>query len=178
MLKPWFDTLEAFTVTLRNLGRPRVTEPLPWKKDRVHPERYRQTLGLTRDEHGEIACIACSACEKICPSQIIRVKSAGRKDSPVTGKKRAYPETFAIDLNACMFCEMCVQVCPADAITMLAHHQPSSFDREELVLTMDKLLENATRFTPSWASASRLAEMQDPKRGAAPATSPEGEKTP
>lgn len=175
MFREWTDTLKALSVTLRNVGRPRVTEPLPWKKARIHPERYRQTLALTLDENGEIACIACGSCEKICPSQIIRVGKLERRDSPKTGKKRAYPTSFSIDLNACMFCELCVQVCPSDAITMMARHQESTFSREELVLTLEKLLENAKVGQVSWASASRLKEMQDPSRGQAPAEKKEGQ---
>ena len=169
MFQEWYDTLKAFTVPLRNVGRPKVTEPLIWKKDRVHPERYRQTLALTEDENSEIACNAFGSCQKICPSQIIQVSKPERLDSPKTGKKRAYPASFSIDLNACIFCEMCVQVCPTGALNMMARHQPPAFEREDLVLTMDKLLANAKVGTPSWASSTRLKEMQDPTRGLAPA---------
>jgi NADH-quinone oxidoreductase subunit I len=161
----WIDTLHAFSVTFRNVGRPRVTEKLPWKRLRVHPERYRAGFALTDDEHGEVACIACKACENVCPSGIIRVE-AERRDSPVTGKKRAWPASFVLDMNACIFCELCVQVCPSDAIRMRTAWSLAGTSREDQVLTLDRLRANARDGHLSWATSSRLRAMQDPGRGA------------
>ena len=56
----------------------------------VRPERYRTSFALVHNENGEEACIACLACERICPSRIITVKPSGMRESPVTGKKRNY----------------------------------------------------------------------------------------
>lgn len=176
MLKAWIDTLNAFSVTLRNVGRPRVTEKLLWKAPRPHPERYRQTFVLTRDEHGEPNCIACGNCARICPSGIIRVDRGKKVEHPVTGKKAFRPATFTLELGACMFCELCVQVCPTDALVMLGTHQPAAFDRESLVLTQDKLYANAELGERAWGSGSRLREMQDPKRKPAPAGRVSGEE--
>lgn len=164
MMRAWLDTLQAFSTTVRNLSRPRVTEALPWKGEREHPERYRGTLALVHDEHGEPACIACKACEKMCPSQIITVVAGERKPHPVTGKKRGYAEDFSLDLNACIFCEMCVQVCPADAIVMVRDYHRAGYAREDQLLTMDRLYENGESGKLAWATGSRLRDMQNPKR--------------
>ncbi|MBN1337430.1 MAG: 4Fe-4S binding protein [Deltaproteobacteria bacterium] len=163
MMRAWIDTLFAFSTTLRNVGRRRVTEPLPWKRLRAHPERYRAGFALTDDEHGEVACIACKACENVCPSGIIRVEGE-RRESPVTGKKRAYPVSFVLDMNACIFCELCVQVCPSDAIRMRTAWTIPGTSREDQVLTLERLRANAREGHLSWATPGRLRAMQDPER--------------
>jgi len=160
-----FPTMDALGVTIRNLFRKKVTEPLPWKETRSRTERYRSTFALVHDENGEEACIGCKMCEKICPSDVISVEAGGRKESPVTGKKRGYCDDFTLDLNACIVCEYCVQVCPTDAIVMLSAPESPGFSREDLVLTMDKLYANESLDKPSWATGTKLIEMQDPKRG-------------
>ena len=48
-----FPTIDALTVTFRNLFRKPITEPLPWKAERQRTERYRSTFALVHDEHGE-----------------------------------------------------------------------------------------------------------------------------
>ena len=160
-----FPTVDALGVTIRNLFRKKVTEPLPWKAERPRPERYRSTFALVHDDKGEEACIGCKMCEKICPSDVISVEAGGRKESPVTGKKRGYCDDFTLDLNACIVCELCVQVCPTDAILMVSAPEAPGYGREDLVLTMDKLYANESLSKASWASGSKLMEMQDPKRG-------------
>jgi NADH-quinone oxidoreductase subunit I len=160
-----FQTTSALGVTIRNLFRKKVTEPLPWKAERKRPSRFRSTFALVHDEKGEEACIGCKMCEKICPSDVISVIPGGRKESPVTGKKRGYCDDFTLDLNACIVCELCVQVCPTDAILMLSAPEAPGFGREDLVLTMDKLYENEKLNSNSWATGALLVEMQNPKRG-------------
>ena len=96
------DTARAMAVTMRNVFRPPTTVQYP-AEDRVRPERYRTSFALVHDESGDEACIACLACEHICPSRIITVKPSGMRESPVTGKKRNYLEDITLDLNACIF---------------------------------------------------------------------------
>jgi NADH-quinone oxidoreductase subunit I len=166
-MKGLIDTLNAFTVTIKNLGRAKVTEPLPWKAERSHPPRFRANFGLVDNEHGEPACIACQACVRICPSEIISLKME-RRVSEVTGKKRGYATEFTLDMNACIFCELCVQVCPSDAIVMLNSYQLAGYQREDQLLNLDKLQENGRSGRTSWATGSRLRAMQDPKRTSTP----------
>lgn len=168
-MRAWIETLSAFAVTIRNLGRPKVTEPLPWKARRAHPERYRASFALTEDEHGEIACIGCKACENVCPSQIISVELE-RRESVKTGKKRGYPASFMLDMNACIFCELCVQVCPNDALVMRTDWQLAGYQREDQVMTLERLLANAKEGQASWGTGTRLREMQSPERGSTPSS--------
>jgi NADH-quinone oxidoreductase subunit I len=138
---------------------------------RVRAERYRNSFALLHDAEGDELCVGCVQCEKICPSDVITV-IAEKKDSPVTGKRRGYAKDFSLDLNACIFCELCVQVCPTDAIIMTRAPETPAYAREDLVLTMERLYENENAKPPAWGTATKLMEMQDPKRGAPPAEKP------
>ena len=158
----WLDSFDNLAVNLRNIFRPKNTEALPWEETRERSARYRASFALVHNEHGEEACIGCKMCEKICPSDIITVEAGGRKESPVTGKKRGYCSDFILDLNACIVCELCVQVCPEDAILMLKVQEAPGFQREDLVLTMDKLYENEKLGATTWATGAKLIEMQAP----------------
>jgi formate hydrogenlyase subunit 6/NADH:ubiquinone oxidoreductase subunit I len=42
---------------------------------------------------GVTACIGFMACERICPSTVITVVPDGKRESPVTGKKRGYTKS-------------------------------------------------------------------------------------
>lgn len=158
----------ALKATLINLFRPVVTES---ERDHTsHSERYKGSFALLHEEdtdspaHGEELCIACLACEKICPSEVITIESTGRIESPKTGKKRGYAKDFTLDLQACIYCELCIQVCPTDAIVFVREVQAPVYSRNGLVLTMDRLYENAKKEL-YWAKGSTLVQMQSPKRG-------------
>lgn len=155
--------LKALNITLKNFLRSPVTESVRAHKTRSH--RYKSSFALLHDATGEEACIGCKMCEKICPSDVITVVAGGRKESPVTGKKRGYCDDFILDLQACIYCEFCVQVCPTDAIVMLRVQEQPGFSREDLVLTMDRLYRNETEQPLYWGTGTSLVEMQDPQRG-------------
>lgn len=157
--------LDAFGLGVRNFWRPKVTEPLPWKQTRPRAERYRASFALVHDEHGEEACIGCKMCEKICPSQIINVATGPKVKSEATGKMRGSCADFTLDLNACIVCELCVQVCPTDAIVMIREQEKPGFDRNELLLTMEKLYANEKRGIRSWSDGTVLVGMQEPGGG-------------
>lgn len=162
-------------VTFRNLFRPPITELEFPVRRRDRADRYRTSFALVHDEHGEEACIGCKKCQMICPSEIITVIAGKKAESPVTGKSRGYLDDFTLDMNACIFCELCVQVCPTDAILMTRNAPSPAFSREDLVLTRDKLFANEPYVT--WATASKLAEMQDPERGQEKSAGSEDEST-
>lgn len=149
-------------VTFRNFFRRRVTEGIRSEQSRA--KRYKASFALVHDENDEEACIGCDLCGKICPSQIITVVPDEKRVSPVTGKKRGYCRDFTLDLQACIYCELCVQVCPTDAIVMLRVQEEPGYEREDLVLTMDKLYANERNRPLYWGKGSLLMDMQDPKR--------------
>ena len=157
------DTLRARWTPLRTAVRPPTTVEFP-KVVRPRNVRYRVSFALPDDENGEIACIGCLACERICPSQVIKMKSTGKKESPVTGKKRAYVDEFVLDLTACIQCELCIQVCNSDAIFMVREAEIPMFEREDLVLDIVRLRKNAKDRSPSWGRGTVLQEAQEPPK--------------
>jgi NADH-quinone oxidoreductase subunit I len=154
------DTVRALATTLRNAFRRPVTVEFP-QVIRPRAERFRASFALPDDEHGELACIGCLACERICPSQVIKMKPAPKRESPVTGKKRAYVDEFVLDLTACIQCELCVQVCNSDAIYMVREPETPAFSREDLVLDLERLRANARERTASWGRGTTLQAMQE-----------------
>ena len=172
-------------MNLRNLFRPKNTEPLPWKETRAVVDTER--LCIIHNEHAKRRASA-ARCAKI-PSEIITVVPGGRHESPATGKKRGTCKDFILDLNACIVCELCVQVCPEDAILMLKVQEEPGYQREDLVLTMDKLYANEKLGATTWATGAKLIEMQAPPppppnekpappAEPTPATKPESAETP
>lgn len=162
---------KALAATLKNFFRPVVTESRwnqPARLPEQRAERYRASFALVHDANGDQACIACKICENICPSQVITVVPGPKKESPATGKKRAWCDDFTLDLQGCMYCELCVQVCPVDAIVMRRVQEIPGYDRADLVLTTARLYANEHEKPHTWANASKLKEMQDPARGAPP----------
>ncbi|HXH25677.1 MAG TPA: 4Fe-4S binding protein, partial [Vicinamibacterales bacterium] len=67
---------------------------------------------------------------------------------------------------ACEFCELCVQVCPTDAIVMLKSFDLATTDRREMLLDKERLHALGRQYEPSWATGTRLREMQAPPKGA------------
>ncbi len=166
-MKTLIDAIKSLKTTVSNVLRPVATVEFP-AVIRVRAPRYRASFALTNDEHGELSCVACQACEKICPSGVIKVKSGGKRESPATGKKRQYSDEFTLDLAACIQCELCVQVCNSDAIIMVREPEQPVYRREDLVLDLDRLRANARERTAAWGTGSVLQAMQESKPRAEP----------
>ena len=159
-MKGYFATAaRALATSFGNVFRKPVTVEFP---DVIRPraERYRASFALLHEEDGDEACIGCLQCERICPSEVISIKAGGKRESPITGKKRGYADDFVLDLNACIYCELCVQVCPTDAIVMTREHELPAYGREDLVLTMAKLYATEKSKPRAWGDATRLNGMQ------------------
>jgi NADH-quinone oxidoreductase subunit I len=151
--------LGAMRVTLRNLFRKPITVHYP-DKTRTYPDRYRGLLALVYEKDtGEEACIGCRLCEYVCPPAVIKVEM-------LKAEKRNYAKTFTLELYACEFCELCVQVCPTDAIVMLKSFDLSTADRRQLLLDKDRLHAIGLQHEQSWATGTRLRDMQGPPKQA------------
>ena len=128
------DLADALSLTLSYMFSNTVTEQYPDKETWAPYSRYRGHHFLKRDEEGEIKCVACELCAKICPCYCITV--VPYEDEK--GERRQ--QVFDIDMARCLFCGLCEDACPADAIALGQKYEFSSFSLDELVVGRDALL--------------------------------------
>jgi NADH-quinone oxidoreductase subunit I len=139
----WFADLlgpfRGFAVTMRQVGRPRVTRKYPQEK-REKPERFHGRHVLNRYEDGMEKCIGCELCAGVCPANCIYVRGADNPaDDPVSPGER-FGFVYEINMLRCVFCAMCVEACPTEAITMTHLFEMSVTDRKDGIYTKDELL--------------------------------------
>jgi NADH-quinone oxidoreductase subunit I len=94
--------------------------------------RYRGRLQMIKDEQGEIKCVCCLACEKICPTQVITIDK-GKKE----GRKTPYPTRYDFEMERCIFCEFCVESCGFDSIILNHQFELATYNREDFSIGME-----------------------------------------
>jgi len=104
------DIVAGMGVTLKRYFGRKITIEYP-EKQQVLPERFKGTIRLYKDDAGVPLCIACKACQRICPCGCFDIE--GERD-PATKKMR--PVKFDWILERCASCSLCVEVCPTAAI--------------------------------------------------------------
>lgn len=126
-------------VTLKEYFTPKSTEQYPEnRKTTLHvAKRHRGRLVFKRNVDGSYKCTACTLCEKACPNGTIKIMSEMRED-PETGKKKRHLLDYRYDLGDCMFCQLCTNACNFDAIEFTNDFENAVFDRDALVLHLDK----------------------------------------
>ncbi|AGZ81063.1 NuoI/complex I 23 kDa subunit family protein [Campylobacter fetus] len=85
----------------------------PEQKPTDITNRYRGLHRLTKNEKGDLKCVACDMCATACPANCIFITA-----TEIEGSKEKAPSKFTIDLLECVFCGLCVEACPKDAIRM------------------------------------------------------------
>jgi len=113
--------------------------------------RYRGRLTLLKDEQGEIKCICCLACEKICPTQVITIEK-GKKE----GRKLPFPVRYDFEMERCIFCEFCVESCGFDSIILNHQFELAAYNREDFSLGMEGTDQNM--FVPSHVGKFSVAD--------------------
>jgi NADH-quinone oxidoreductase subunit I len=142
-------------VTMKEYFTPKTTEQYPEnRKTTLHvAKRHRGRLVFKRITEAELQqneklqakglkvgdykCTACTMCEKACPNDTIKILAHMETDE-TTGKKSKVLDDYFYDLGDCMFCQLCVNACNFDAIEFTNDFENSVFDREKLVLHLDK----------------------------------------
>ena len=105
--------------------------------------RFRGRLTLLKDEQGEIKCVCCMACEKICPTQVITIEK-GKKE----GRKMPFPVRYDFEMERCIFCEFCVESCGFDSIILNHQFELAAYNREDFSIGMEGLAQNMYEPSP------------------------------
>ena len=126
-------------VTLQEYFTPKSTEQYPEnRKTTLHvAKRHRGRLVFKRDAEGNSLCTACTLCEKTCPNGSIKLVSE-MVPAEATGKKKKQLVDYQYNLGDCMFCQLCTNACNFGAIEFTNDFENSVFDRDALVLHLDK----------------------------------------
>lgn len=135
---------KGLLVTLTNWGpaRPSVTELYPEERPKL-PENYRGMPTLPVDpETGRTRCIACGACARMCPEQIIKV--VPDKGDPKDRK----PAEFTIDISRCMWCGLCMEVCPKDCLKPARNFEHACYTRDCMICNLQDLMKMGGQFPP------------------------------
>lgn len=150
--------LEGLAVTLSWMFRRPYTIQWPDKIEKdlesTLPERFRGIL-----EVESRICIACLACMKECPIDVIAItveRNAETKERLVT--------QFDVDASKCMYCGLCSAVCPTGAIHHTTQFAAANPDVRKLVL---RFVEKGAPFTPMKPRAQETG-------GVAPVVRPRG----
>lgn len=127
------DEVKGFSVTLKRLFSPKVTQQYPDEKRAMMP-RYRGLPSLRSDpDTGEPLCVACGLCARVCPTSCLDMHIVPSEEGD-----RELGE-FILKSGRCLFCGFCAQVCPVDAITMSQEYELTVMEREGLVYTKTEL---------------------------------------
>lgn len=130
--------LTGMKVTITEFFTPKTTEQYPENRDTLQMfDRFRGTLSMPHDAEGNNKCIACGLCQTACPNDTIRIETESVED-PETGKKKKRLVRYQYDLGSCMFCQLCVNACPHDAIRFDQDFEHAVYEREKLVMTLNK----------------------------------------
>ena len=127
------ELMQGLGVTGRHLFKKKFTVQYPEEKAPVSP-RFRGLHAQRRYPNGEERCIACKLCEATCPAAAITIESEPRED----GSRRT--TRYDIDLFKCIFCGFCQESCPVDAIVETRVYEYHFENREDAIMTKDKLL--------------------------------------
>lgn len=87
---------------------------------------YRSAIKLIRfQESNTHDCVACKACERICPSLCIKLDGG-----KVEGIKKKRVQHFEMDFALCSLCGLCIDVCPTDTLEYSKAYDEAGFNRD------------------------------------------------
>lgn len=118
--------VEGMRVTLRNLFRKPVTVEYPRKRAVISKRQRNAIVLIEKEEMQTHNCIACLQCEKICPSDCIKITPERVEGIPF---KR--PAEFKLSFAECSECGLCLAVCPTDTLGYAKNYDSAGYRRDD-----------------------------------------------
>lgn len=113
---------ELFATTVKGKA---VTQQYPKDKPVLSPA-YRSAIQFVRfEETNSHDCVACKACERICPSFCIKLDGG-----KVEGIKKKRVDNFEMDFALCSLCGLCIDVCPTDTLEYSKVYDEAGYNRD------------------------------------------------
>ncbi|PIE59168.1 MAG: NADH-quinone oxidoreductase subunit I [Desulfobulbus propionicus] len=123
-------------ITAREFFRPVVTEYYPYETPTL-PDRFRGHIELIpNEETGRPNCIACMACQRVCPSDCITI-AAEKKE----GEKKKSLTSYMLDFTKCSLCGSCVESCNFNALRFSMEYNLVSFNKDDFIMELVSRLE-------------------------------------
>lgn len=133
------ELLQGMRVTWKHFLGKKITIFYP-EEAIPKSSRFRGLHALMRYDNGEEKCIGCKLCEIICPARAITIETYVRDD----GSRRTVE--YDIDLFKCIYCGYCEEACPVDSIVETGIVNYHFYNREDSIMTKDKLLAVGDKF--------------------------------
>ncbi len=161
--------LVGMKVTVQNFLQPPVTSEYP--KERLEmTEAYRNVIVLIEKEDIQSHdCIACKACERVCPSFCIHL-DGGRPE----GLKRQRVTEFTVDFALCSECGLCLDVCPTDTLGYSRSYDETGYSRKDFIYDLldpwrdeEEATIERLREAEAKAAAEKAAAVEARKKAAA-----------
>ena len=130
----------AMGLTLKQLFTKPLTVEYPEEPIAVYP-RFRARHELRRYDNGLERCIGCMLCEAACPTGAIHVEAAENDPAHPVSPGERYAKVYEVNLMRCVFCGDCETACPVEAIVLGHDFELAVYDREDMMLTKETLLE-------------------------------------
>jgi len=131
------DLVNGMRLTFKyNWTKKPITIHYPDREKWVPYDRFRGLHYQAVDEEGDLKCVACELCAKICPAGVITIEAYEDEK----GNKR--PSLYEMNLHRCAYCGLCVEVCPVDAINHGAGYEFAGYKREDALMNLDRLKKN------------------------------------
>jgi len=131
----FIEIFKGMALTLKTMLTPAVTIQYPKERRKIAPG-FRGQHALAKDA-GRAKCVGCGLCATICPSQCIKITRAKGK-----------VEKYEIELLRCIYCGFCVEACPYGAISLTENYEYSSYNKDDLYMTKEKLLSTWDKYMP------------------------------
>jgi len=78
-------------------------------------------------------CVGCKLCEKVCPTDAIKIDKIEKTDTEETGEKRY---TAVVQLDRCIFCGQCVDTCRRDALRNTSDFELACSNKDALTVKL------------------------------------------